>query len=349
MSTVFDKVEYVPLETTPDCLLKPGARMFVTDKYIVAINVFDKACLFDRKSGKFLHQIGREGQGPEEYRRYMLHFNPLDERRNMVYAYDVTQYKGYDIETGKLKTIVKYNPENKFIASLWALDNDKYITTIPNFSGNEPAKAQIIDKNGTVLKTYPNYSFYDPTLCTQDERPDSGFTLFYNLGGKLYMTPTFLRDTAYLVTDKALIPHFAIRTGNKPFGKTKEENSVAGKKILRFVRETSRYVFFHYGIGHYAFGLYSGYYDKQTKQVYITSTLKNGKDHGFQNDIDGLSSFTPRHVNEKQEVIGSIIPEEILDHVERNGTSSLSARAKALVKNMQEDDNPVVVIAQPKK
>lgn len=163
------------------------------------------------------------------------------------------------------------------------------------------------------------------------------------------MTPTFLEDTAYLITEKALIPHFAIRTGNKPFGKSKEENSVAGKKILRFVRETSRYVFFHYGIGHYANGLFSGYYDKQTKQVYITLSSKYEGNHGFQNDIDGLSLFTPRHINEKQEVIGSLIPEEILEHVERNGVSSLSLRARALVKNMQEDDNPVVVIAQPKK
>ena len=338
MSSIFNKVEYIPLETHPDGLLTPTSRYFVTDKYIIAVDVFKKTCLFDRKTGKFIHQISKEGGGPEEYRRFMLYSNPLDERNNIIYAHDVTRLKGYDIETGKLRTIVEGNPDGR---CLWSLGNDKYITSVPNKSGNEVIRLKKIDKSGTVYKTYPNYSFFDPKLFARDDQP-GGTPLFYYLENKLYMTPGFLGDTAYLITDETLIPHFVVRTGNKPYGKSIEENSVKDKKTLHLVRETSRYIFFNYGIGHNAFGLYSGYYDKRTKQIYI-------KNYGFLNDIDGLPVFTPTHFNEKQEAIGRIIPEEILEYVERVGVSSLSPRAKALIKDMQEDDNPIVVIAQPKK
>lgn len=345
MSSIFDKVEYIPLETHPDGLLTPTSRYFVTAKYIIAIDVFKKACLFDRKTGKFIRQIGKEGGGPEEYRRFILYFNPLDERNNILYAHDVTRFKGYDIETGKLKTIVEENPDGR---SLWSLGNDRYITTVPNRNGNEQIRVKTIDKKGTVYKTYPNYSFFDPKLFTRDDQP-GGTSFFYYLENKLYMTPTFLGDTAYLITDEALIPHFVIRAGNKPFGKSIEENTVKDKKVLHLVRETSRYIFFNYGIGHYAYGLYSGYYDKRSKQIYINSPSIYDKNYGFLNDIDGLPVFFPTHINEKQEVIGRIIPNEILEYVERVGTSSLNPRAKALIKDMQEDDNPIVVIAEPKK
>ncbi|WP_176221484.1 6-bladed beta-propeller [Massilibacteroides vaginae] len=345
MSSIFDKVEYIPLETHPDGLLTPTSRYYVTAKYIVAIDIFKKACLFDRKTGKFIHQISKEGGGPEEYRRFMLHSNPLDEKNNIIYAHDVTRLKGYDIETGRLKTIVDGNPDGQY---LWSLGNDRYIVTVSNKNGNEPIKLKEIDKNGTVYKTYPNYSFFDPKLFTRDDQP-GGFSLFYYLENKLYVTPGFLGDTAYQITDETLIPHFVVRTGNKPYAKSIEENSVKDKKILHLVRETSRYIFFNYGIGHNAFGLYCGYYDKRSKQVFVNSSSIYDRNYGFLNDIDGLPVFIPTHINEKQEVIGRIIPEEILEYVERVGTSSLSPRAKVLIKNMQEDDNPIVIIAQPKK
>jgi len=351
MSSVFDKIEYIPLETTPDCLLKPRTRFYVTDKYIVAINVFDKTFLFDRKTGRFIHEIGREGQGPDEYKGFMLHFNPLDEKNEIIYAYDVTQYKGYDLKTGRLKTIVKVplsKPELT-VASLWSLGDGRYITTIPNYTGHEDIGLKVFDKNGHVSETYPNTLFYDPTHFKRDERPDAGFTLFYNLKGRLYMSPTFLRDTVYLVANQRLIPHFVISVGNKPFGKSEEKNSINNKKILHLVRETDRFVFFTYGIGHYALELYSGYYDKSTQKTYISSEQKHDENYGFFNDIDGFPSFTPLHINERQEVIGRIIPADIYEYVKHNELSSLSPRAKDLIKDMQEDDNPIVIIAQPKK
>lgn len=54
LNILFDKIEYVPLETTPECFLKPGAYYYVTDKYIVAMNTFGKLIYLIEKQESLL-------------------------------------------------------------------------------------------------------------------------------------------------------------------------------------------------------------------------------------------------------------------------------------------------------
>lgn len=68
MSKLFDKIEYVPLETNKNCLLKPSAAYYVTKDYIIAMNIFYNTYLFDRKTGKYIREIGSEGGGQRNIR-----------------------------------------------------------------------------------------------------------------------------------------------------------------------------------------------------------------------------------------------------------------------------------------
>lgn len=67
LSEFVDDVEYVKLETNPECLLS-WANYLVGKKYIVAIQSYNpgQVYLFDR-FGKYLRKIGAEGKGPQEY------------------------------------------------------------------------------------------------------------------------------------------------------------------------------------------------------------------------------------------------------------------------------------------
>jgi len=67
LSEIVDDVEYVKLETSPDCLFS-YAQFLVGNKYILAVQSYNPAqiFLFDRK-GKFVRKIGGEGKGPLEY------------------------------------------------------------------------------------------------------------------------------------------------------------------------------------------------------------------------------------------------------------------------------------------
>ena len=67
LSELAKGVEFVILESTVESYFKQARSLKVTKNYIlIACDLTDKVLLFDR-SGKFLRQIGRTGQGPGEY------------------------------------------------------------------------------------------------------------------------------------------------------------------------------------------------------------------------------------------------------------------------------------------
>ncbi|MDD2526182.1 MAG: 6-bladed beta-propeller, partial [Bacteroidales bacterium] len=99
LSEIADSVSYVALETTKETLTKDGIRY--GDRYYTIVNE-EKLLCFD-KGGKYLHQIGRQGQGPEEY-LYLFdysYFN-VDPTNNWVYVLSNNCTKVYD-ENGKYK------------------------------------------------------------------------------------------------------------------------------------------------------------------------------------------------------------------------------------------------------
>ena len=66
----FMDVEYIALETT-DEFLTQGLVLDVGEKYLLIENRNQDGdiFIFDRKTGKGLRKINRQGQGPEEYTR----------------------------------------------------------------------------------------------------------------------------------------------------------------------------------------------------------------------------------------------------------------------------------------
>ena len=70
LSDIVEDVEYVKLETTDNCLVGSSwsARIFATDEDIYVLNNYSdgKLFCFNRKTGKFISQIGSIGQGPKE-------------------------------------------------------------------------------------------------------------------------------------------------------------------------------------------------------------------------------------------------------------------------------------------
>jgi hypothetical protein len=99
LSTVAESVEYLPLETTEDCLLGEYlANIFIGENDII---VFDYAYAYRfTPEGKFLNKIGKKGRGPGEY------------NRPMRIAVDPNQQVVYFEDRGK---IVKYGYNGDFL------------------------------------------------------------------------------------------------------------------------------------------------------------------------------------------------------------------------------------------
>jgi hypothetical protein len=115
LSEIVDDVEYVKLETTPECLLS-SAMYLVGKKYIVAVQPYGPAqvFLFDR-SGKFLRKIGGEGKGPLEYVSISSVVTDPEETYLLVNDYQRDIIMKFDFDG---KVILNYNNKEKLDADV---------------------------------------------------------------------------------------------------------------------------------------------------------------------------------------------------------------------------------------
>jgi hypothetical protein len=68
IASLFDTIEYIPLEAHPDGLFKQADKLIIYDNKYVIFDYFGQNQLnvFDR-DGHFLYKIGKKGRGPGEY------------------------------------------------------------------------------------------------------------------------------------------------------------------------------------------------------------------------------------------------------------------------------------------
>lgn len=88
LSEIARDIRYIPLETTPECLLhSDGLTVYYGAEYLF-ISDGNQPGSFYRftKDGKFLNKIGHVGQGPEEYIRFTDFI--VDENEKNIYLID---------------------------------------------------------------------------------------------------------------------------------------------------------------------------------------------------------------------------------------------------------------------
>ncbi|MFO7575528.1 MAG: DUF4934 domain-containing protein, partial [Bacteroidales bacterium] len=101
MSEFIAGVTYIPLETTEESLINRSRQVYLTQDFIMVVE--SAACLlFDRNSGAFVREVGRQGRGPGEYSRFSF----LDDGREEIWFSD---YRG---------NLVRYNLMGDYLGSV---------------------------------------------------------------------------------------------------------------------------------------------------------------------------------------------------------------------------------------
>ena len=119
----FMNVEYIALETT-DEFLTQGLVSAVGEKYLLIENRNQDGdiFIFDRKTGKGLRKINRQGHGPEEYAR--IREIVLDEENSEIFVYSFgNKILVYDLY-GKFKRRLNLNQE---VSSVFDYDENNLI------------------------------------------------------------------------------------------------------------------------------------------------------------------------------------------------------------------------------
>ncbi len=317
---ILSDVEYVPLETASDCLMHLGASVYVTGEFVIVAHFFDKAFLFDRKTGRFIHEIGSKGQGPGEYTGWWAGAG-FSLKEQILYVLESACWKGYDIKTGRLEQVIKMPSEHKAIHNPYLYKQGVYLGYVNNITGRISYKLVAFEKDGLVSKVYPNYDQVELQGKENEYPMDCG--IFYEYGSNTcFHVPG--TDTVFWVTENNLVPYICFKhpkeTSIEALGET--ERFVVFKTIVKM---QSHVVFF----------------DKLAKTCYVDIPFVNASDKYLYSKVT-----VSRPMNENKELVALLKPEDVIRYVETHPESKKELDPRLL--DLQEDDNPVVMILKVK-
>ena len=198
--------EFIALDSSSEDAYTEGGNCCVSDNYIGLYGSSQVYKLYDRRTGKFLRNIGKAGKNSGEYSNV---YNPvIDEQKSRVYilSWNAKELLCFDLDTGELveKRPLKHDvPKGTF-----AIDPDTgklTVGTLP-FEGEDEVVAWKQDSDGNALWQIPadNLSLapdfsHEIRSCFNTEEFDFSISTW---GGRV--------DSLYVVKDGFLKPIFTM-------------------------------------------------------------------------------------------------------------------------------------------
>ena len=149
LSSLVESFEYVILESGTEAFVAPG-RVNISENYIFVRGRGSENNLsvkrYDKKTGKFLNNIGSYGRGPFEYRN--IYDIEVDEKNNSVYILPWQSYKllqftldGMPVREIPLsyysaKGVFKINPDNTITMAVLPFPENPYFIWQQDVEGN---------------------------------------------------------------------------------------------------------------------------------------------------------------------------------------------------------------------
>lgn len=329
-------IRYVPLETTDDCLMNNEFYiMQYTGEDIITSGIFH----FD-KNGKFLNKIGSKGQGPEEYLQGLFAFGDWKNKLLYVQNWNTLTCYGFD---GTFVRSVPTPQLNMGAAGLFDENHILYSNDIYYADKANPIQLYMVDsQNGKTVSKWRGHleenKKYGMILTSRD--------FMYNYDNSLFYKPALENVIFKILSPKKRQLVYKFDCSGKDIDVSADE--VDPKKRFQFLsvywaKETAQYLFVNYGMKNIS---RLGIYDKE-KKTFTNVTIKDNLAGGY--DIHPAWTSDDNHLLMVYYAGGLLQDKE-----KRYSTGLLPERKKELdelLKNIKEDDNPVVILVtlKPKK
>ena len=364
LSDIVEDVEYVKLETTDDCLVAGSVRGFITNDDIYTLNKFsdEKLLRFDRKTGKFISQIGSIGQGPKEM------IDP-----GFVFAKDSLVYVSSSISN----KVYVYTNDNQFVRSVpfckdrsssedgagqtISVIDHQYIVRHPgqlqaSFNCNQYIAADVIDMNSNRLFAMRDTSDVYGIMLTLDWDP---IRWYYKGNINFYNEPD---RTVYAVTKDSIIPRYYFNLGDNKWPVIDGKLTKEFFKYIKFksFRETEDYLYLYWNQSQ------KGYFARFNKKTETLDVQEQAKFWGggwtlgvpgLKNDIDGCNRNVDfiRLMDEQSSIVNMISAsgkEDYIKVLKESQEVKFPEKRQQLLKlleEMGEEDNQILAIYKLKK
>jgi hypothetical protein len=383
LSSVVSKIDYIPLQTSSSSLVGDAKEIhFENGRLYLSSNYMIKGCQIFDSLGRHILYFNRTGRGPEEYpmsMQYDIHPDNgnIDilsvEKNKIIITYDSSGkfmrklplpggdlfnvspvlYINDSTYAAVITAYLKGTPEYSAILFSPGDSSAKYLMPIPGFQQKDPFNFQGVMSSAGIINGESG----------QDEE-----TTPIGLGVLIYRYKDLARlvfpynDTIFSISpDMKLETPFVILYGKTRFPggeKYDRRNYVSMKSPLL---ESDDYLFLAFHLNNHAHEPYekeivlkSGRIHKYTlTDCYALLNKKTGfftllnqpvkGMPGFKEDILNGPPFWPMYVSSKGELVSFYSPDVLISWAEKH---KVSPKLKKIIDNLDDSDNPVVVIAK---
>ncbi len=339
-------VQYIPLETSPECLIKSirsifFAKDFFLIQYFADINMF-------RYDGSFVTKIGTIGRGPNEFT--IAHDVDISPQTGSIYVADGFQQK-----------FLVYNKNGKVLRTFktpitgpfnFKFTDDGILCYIQNHMGTTENSYILIDTIGNIIKKFPNKY---PWKRTVPNVIYMGENIFYRFNGDLIKKEIY-SDTIFSYQKKGFVPHLILDVGKLRLTPAKREENDAKFIMNNFLTPMNLFEF-----GNYIYYEFIIPWEGETEGLsYIGS--KNGNfsalfdpEIELINDFDAGPNVWPRTVKDNSTLIAWIDAIKLKQYIRSTDFKTLkpinSEKKKQLEKfalSIKETDNPIIMLIKIK-
>jgi len=202
LSSFASSIEEIPLEINEECLIGNFISQIITTDYLLFI-IHDTRCSVFDKSGKYLYDISKRGEGPHEY----IQLTNVFLEDNYICLYDASR-----------KKILFFTHENEFIKEmnipesfghLYPIQNNIYAGYLSNRSGKEKTKIKFFNSSEVI----------DSIPYPQEYNNNGVIMIFYNecsifSSGNTYSFKEIFNDTIYTIhKDYQVTPRLVLGLG----------------------------------------------------------------------------------------------------------------------------------------
>lgn len=352
-SQLYSDVKYIPLETTSTSLIARITKMEILndEKILVFDNMKGAVCLFG-KDGKFLHQIGRKGNGHNEYT--FIKDVAYDKFNDQIIIFDSAKniLMFFDIEGNLLSTL-----RLSCYPSVFSVVDKEHLCLYLNYSDDIEDSSTghnllIMDREGGICSKWLEYDRELQHFAPFCEN------VFFQSEDILYFKPPF-SNTIYNVSKNDVTRSFCLDLGKDMItedwfkgisGELEDPLSLISKGVFLYsFYESSDYLFWEVSNrGRLSLCLMNK--NKNYEKLYVTY---------MGNDIFGfVSSLTPKTVknNKCYYIMDSSKFTRLKERLEKNnGVCRVVRNGEAqdvtptqaemdLLYSINDGDNPVIQI-----
>ena len=359
LSTFGSSIEYISLETNGNTLYSYPTVKGIQGDSIILLKSANRISLFDKKTGKYMQDVGHQGIDPDSFNSPgPLAFNT---NNGNVFAYGYRTVLEFDLTTNKIVSKLNVPDISEMGKGLTFGDNGTRVETqismnrwspegyfiglVQNYSGKEKLKIILYNLKGEILKIYKNHQEFNKSKTGNYRMYGTSLHEFEGLN----YTKEWFSDTVFSFNRNSIQPAYYFNTGkHSPPYAQQDLLSDEERKRLMFISSLEEDAGFLYFQLFHKSKFRVGLYDKAKGITRISEPEKDGL-MGFYNDIDDFIPFYPTLKTPEGKLIGTISAEDVLIWFEENPKfAKVLPPELQKLKNLDPEDNPVVMIVTPK-